>query len=154
MIEISYIPIDQLKAYENNAKIHTQDQIDKIKLSIQQFGMNDPIAVWKDNTIIEGHGRFMACKQLGFDKIPVVRLDQLSDEQRRAYMLVHNKLAVKTGMDYDKIFDELASISEIDMKPFDIVQDFDMSGLDEFPLLDKQKKKQVKCPYCGQVFEL
>lgn len=156
MIEVSYIPIDQLKTYEGNAKIHTQDQIDKIKLSIQQFGMNDPIAIWKDNTVIEGHGRLQACQQLGFSQVPVIRLDQLSDEQRRAYTLVHNKLATKTGIDYDRIFEELDSISEIDMQSFDIVDEFDVSGLDQFPEQQKEqrKKKMAKCPYCQQVFEL
>jgi len=60
-LQIEYINPEMLKAYDNNAKIHDRPQIEDIKNSIQAFGMNDPIAVWKDNVIIEGHGRLTAC---------------------------------------------------------------------------------------------
>lgn len=63
-LKVEYVPITELKTYENNAKIHTAQQIEQIKKSIQEFGMNDPIAVWKDNVIIEGHGRLIALTEL------------------------------------------------------------------------------------------
>lgn len=156
MMKISYLPIDQILPYENNAKIHTDEQIEKIKASIQQFGMNDPIAIWKNNQIIEGHGRFEACKELGFDTVPVIRLDDLSDEQRRAYMLVHNKMACATGFDYRQLFEELDSITEINMNVFDVGEDFEIEGLFEFPeqQTEGKKTKTVKCPYCGEAFEI
>lgn len=53
--------------------------------------MNDPIAVWKDNEIIEGHGRYIALRKMGHTEVPVIRLDGLTDAQRREYMLVHNQ---------------------------------------------------------------
>ena len=62
---IEYVNVSELKPYLNNAKIHTEEQIEQIMESIKEFGMNDPIAVWKDNEIIEGHGRLEACKKLG-----------------------------------------------------------------------------------------
>ena len=66
-MKIIKLNIKDIKSYKNNAKIHTAEQIEQIKKSIQEFGMNDPIAVWgKDNTIIEGHGRLEALKQLGY----------------------------------------------------------------------------------------
>lgn len=117
-LNIEYIDIGDLREYENNAKIHTQEQIEQIKVSIAQFGMNDPIAVWKDNEIIEGHGRLIACKELGIQQIPVIRLDQLTDEQRRAYMLVHNKLTMNTGFDFSALTMELRSLDEFDMSDF------------------------------------
>jgi ParB/RepB/Spo0J family partition protein len=96
-LEIEYIPIDELTPYENNAKIHTPEQIDQIKKSIAEFGMNDPIAVWREkNLIIEGHGRLTACKELGMTEVPIIRLDDLTDEQRRAYTLVHNQTTMNT----------------------------------------------------------
>lgn len=116
-LKIEYIPIEDLKPYENNAKIHTQEQIEQIKQSIQEFGMNDPIAIWKDNIIIEGHGRLLACQELGFKELPIIRLDDLTDDERKAYTLIHNKLTMNTDFDIDILNDELENI-EIDMSQF------------------------------------
>ena len=125
---IEYMPIENLKPYENNAKIHTVEQIEQIKASITEFGMNDPIAIWKDNIIIEGHGRLIACKELGFKELPVIRLDNLTDDERKAYTLVHNKLTMNTDFDIDLLNEELEAI-EIDMTEFGFE---DLSGFDDF----------------------
>ena len=125
---IEYMPIENLKPYENNAKIHTVEQIEQIKASITEFGMNDPIAIWKDNIIIEGHGRLIACKELGFTELPVIRLDNLTDDERKAYTLVHNKLTMNTDFDIDLLNEELEAI-EIDMTEFGFE---DLSGFDDF----------------------
>lgn len=113
-LKIEYVDINSISPYENNAKLHTAEQIEQIKNSIQQFEMIDPIGVWK-NQVVEGHGRLIACKELGFKEIPIMRLDSLTDEQRRAYMLVHNKLTMNTGFDVDLLSMELDDISNIDM---------------------------------------
>lgn len=117
-LKIEYVPIETLKAYERNAKLHPQEQIQQIKNSILEFGFNDPIAVWKDNEIIEGHGRLMAAQELGYEEIPVIRLDGLTEEQRKAYMLVHNKLTMNSGFDLELLSLELDSIIDIDMSDF------------------------------------
>ena len=117
-LTIEYLPIGDLKAYERNAKLHPAEQIQQIKTSIQEFGFNDPVAVWNDNEIIEGHGRLIAAKELGYTEIPVIRLDSLTDEQRKAYMLVHNKLTMDTGFDLELLNIELGSINDIDMTEF------------------------------------
>jgi ParB-like chromosome segregation protein Spo0J len=84
-LKVEYIPISELKPYDKNAKIHTKEQIEQIKQSIQEFGMNDPIGIWgKDNLIVEGHGRLIACKELNMSEVPVIRLGDLTDEQRKA----------------------------------------------------------------------
>lgn len=117
-LTVEYMPIDKLKPYANNAKIHTPEQIEQIKKSIADFGMNDPIAVWgSDNIIVEGHGRLMACKELGLKTVPVIRLDGLTDDQRKAYTLVHNQTTMNTGFDIDILNDELENI-ELDMSDF------------------------------------
>lgn len=117
-LKVDYIPIEQLKPYEKNAKIHTPEQIEQIKNSIQEFGMNDPIGIWgEENLIVEGHGRLIACKELGFDEVPVIRLDSLTDEQRRAYTLVHNQTTMNTGFDLDVLNEELDNI-DIDMSDY------------------------------------
>lgn len=112
LLEIQYIDIDSLTPYDNNAKIHTSEQIEEIKNSIKEFGMNDPIGIWgEENLIVEGHGRLIACKELGIKEVPVIRLDGLTDEQRRAYTLAHNQLTMSTGFDLEKLKLELDAIT-------------------------------------------
>ena len=112
LLEIQYIDIDSLTPCDNNAKIHTSEQIEEIKNSIKGFGMNDPIGVWgEENLIVEGHGRLIACKELGIKEVPVIRLDGLTDEQRRAYTLAHNQLTMSTGFDLEKLKLELDAIT-------------------------------------------
>ena len=125
MLDIEYIATDSLQPYEGNAKEHPPEQVQQIMTSIQEFGMNDPIAIWgPENMTIEGHGRWLACTLLGMPKVPVIRLDDLTDEQRRAYTLVHNKLTLNSEFNLDKLELELAGITDIDMGDFGFL-DFD-----------------------------
>lgn len=117
-LEIEYVDINTIKPYKNNAKLHPRKQIEQIKSSIEQFGMDDPIAVW-NGEIVEGHGRLIACKELGINEVPIIRLDHLTDEQRKAYTLVHNKLTMNSDFDLDVLNEELENIIEIDMSEFD-----------------------------------
>lgn len=129
-LKVEYVPTNTLVTYENNAKIHTGEQIDQIKRSIESFGFNDPIAVWHDNVIIEGHGRLIAALELGMEELPIIRLDELTDEQRKAYMLVHNQLTMNTGFDFDILNEELENIN-IDMSQFGIEMHEDDYDYDE-----------------------
>lgn len=124
-LNIETININDLIQYKNNAKKHPQKQIDKIKRSIQEFGFNDPIAIDENNMIIEGHGRYEALKQLGYENVECIRLNNLSEEQKKAYILVHNKLNMDTGFDNKLLNEELFSIDNIDMSDFDFKIDFD-----------------------------
>lgn len=139
-LEIEYVPIDSIKEYKNNAKLHPKEQIEQIKKSIEQFKMNDPIGIWKDE-IVEGHGRLIACKELGFTEVPIIRLDHLTDEERKAYTLAHNKLTMNSDFDLDILNAELDDILNIDMSDFG----FDLGVLDsddfgtEFELPDGDK---------------
>ena len=119
-LQIETINIEAIIPYKNNAKKHPQKQIDKIKESIKEFGYNDPIAVDENNMIIEGHGRYEALKQLGYESVECIRLNNLSEDQKKAYILVHNKLNMDTGFDSKILNDELLSIDTIDMSNFDL----------------------------------
>lgn len=128
-LKIEYIPIDDIKTYENNAKLHPAEQIEQIKKSIQEFGFNDPIAIDENNVIIEGHGRYIACRELGINEVPIIRLNELDEEHKRAYMLVHNKLTMNSDFDIDKLNLELDEIS------------FDMSEYGfEIPEIEEEKE--------------
>lgn len=129
-LKIEYVKKETLKPYANNAKVHTEEQIEQIKKSIEEFGFNDPIAVWKDNEIIEGHGRLLAVMDMDeITTVPIIRLDELTEEQRKAYTLVHNKLTMNTGFDFTMLDIELESI-EMDMEQFGFIN-YDFSYLDE-----------------------
>lgn len=117
-LKIEYLPTDELIPYAGNAKEHPEEQIQQIKNSIVEFGFNDPIAIWGNGEIIEGHGRLLAAQELGMQEVPVVRLDGLSDEQRRAYTLIHNKLTMNTDFNADLLAQELMSIEDIDMDAY------------------------------------
>lgn len=117
-LKIEYVKTAELKAYANNAKEHPAEQVEQIKKSISMFGFNDPIAVWHNNEVIEGHGRLIAATELGLDTVPIIRLDGLSEEERRAYMLAHNKLTMNSDFNADLLALELESITDIDMSEF------------------------------------
>lgn len=126
-LKVEYLDINELKPYDKNAKLHPKEQVKQIKESIKQFGMDDPIAVWgEDNLIVEGHGRLMACKELGYTEVPIIRLDHLTEEQRKAYTLVHNKTTMNSDFDLDLLNLELESIVDIDMEDFgfDLAEEF------------------------------
>lgn len=157
-LKIEYVNKEDLKPYANNAKIHTAEQIEQIKRSIEEFGFNDPIALWKDNEIIEGHGRLLAVMEMDdIKQVPIIRLNDLTDEQRKAYTLVHNKLTMNTNFDFDLLDLELENIN-LDMEQFG----FDVTTFDENDISDffddseeKEKEpKQIQCPHCGLWFDV
>ena len=116
-LQIEYVDIDSIKPYENNSRQHGSEDLKAIVDSIKEFGFKDPIGIWKD-TIVEGHGRLLAAKKIGMKQVPIIRLDDLTDEQRRAYALAHNKTAELSSWDFNLMNLELTNISEIDMSLF------------------------------------
>lgn len=115
-IKFQMMPIDQLVEYKLNAKLHPPAQVKQIENSIKKFGMNDPIGIdEKSKVVIEGHGRLMACRNLGIKEVPVISLGHLDEKQQRAYRLAHNKINMNSGMDNQLLADEIISINEIDV---------------------------------------
>jgi ParB-like chromosome segregation protein Spo0J len=128
--------------------------LEQIKKSIEQFGMDDPIGIWKDE-IVEGHGRLIACKELGYTEVPIIRLDHLTDEERKAYTLAHNKLTMNSDFDIDILNDELMnSFDTIDMSDFGFDLDFDVEEEqeiieDEVPEVPEEPKAKL-----GDIYQL
>ena len=156
MLQIELVPITEIKPYENNAKIHTREQIEQIKQSIFEFGNNDPIAIDANGVIIEGHGRLMALQELGYTEVEVIRLGHLNEEQRKAYTLIHNKLTMNTGFDLDILATELQAIENINMKDYD----FDLDIADDLVIEDIEEDNfnpevpEVSIAKRGQVYQL
>lgn len=117
-MQIEKIKISDLLEYKYNAKEHPQWQIEQIVNSIKQFGFNDPIAIDENNTIIEGHGRLYALQEMGEIEVDCIRLSHLGEEQKKAYILAHNKLTMNTDFDFDLLQLELDNIIDIDMSDF------------------------------------
>jgi hypothetical protein len=124
-MKIEQVSIETLIPYARNARTHTDEQIAAIAASIREFGFNTPVLIDAENGIIAGHGRVMAARKLALEAVPCVRLDHLSDTQRRAYILADNQLALKgAGWDLDLLSLEIDDLLE---RHFDV----DLTGFSE-----------------------
>lgn len=133
-LTIETMAVDELVPYAGNAKLHPPEQVGQIAASIEEFGNCDPIAVWTnadgEPEIVEGHGRVMALRKLGIAAAPVIRLDHLTDEQRRAYVHVHNQTTLSSTFDFDALAVDIADLPGFDWGTFDL------AGLCEFNPID------------------
>lgn len=116
-MELEKISIDKIKMYENNAKEHPDWQVEEIVKSISAFGYKDPIALDENDIIIEGHGRYLALKQLNFNEIEILRITDLTEEQKAAYAIAHNKLTMNTDFDFETLKYEL---NKLELAAFDL----------------------------------
>lgn len=103
-------PTERLVPYSQNARTHSDEQISQLVASIREFGFTNPILVDSEDGIIAGHGRLLAAKYLGLVNVPVVVLDHLTEEQKRAYILADNKLALNAGWDEELLSFELSAL--------------------------------------------
>lgn len=153
-IQIEILPVQDLEEYENNTRQHGQIDIDAIKESIEAFGFNDPIGIWSEqNIIVEGHGRLAAAKALGMEEVPCIRLDHLTDEERKAYAIAHNKTAELSEWNFEKLDLELAGIKSIDMSAFGF-QVIDEEVDPEDVIEDVPPEEAERRAEYGMIFEL
>lgn len=104
------VSIDALIPYARNSRTHSDEQVAQIAASIREFGFTNPVLIGKDNDIIAGHGRVMAARKLGLDVVPCIRLDHLTETQKRAYVIADNKLALNAGWDMDMLQVEIDAL--------------------------------------------
>lgn len=152
-LQIEYVKPGTLKEYANNAREHHEADVNAIAASIKEFGFNDPIGVWQD-TIVEGHGRLLAAEKLGLKEVPIIRLDSLTDEQRKAYALAHNKTAELSNWNFEILDSELKELGDIDMSQFG----FDFSSVEEPTQIQEDDYQESddtpKRAQNGDIFEL
>jgi DNA modification methylase len=108
--ELESLEVSELIPYARNSRTHSEEQVAQIAGSIREFGFTNPVLVGKDNDIIAGHGRVLAAKKLGIDKVPCIRLGHLTDTQKRAYIIADNKLALNAGWDEELLGIELSDL--------------------------------------------
>lgn len=148
-LQIKDIELDRIKPYENNAKQHPKEQIENICKSIKEFGFNDPIAIDGKGVIIEGHGRYLAAQKMKMETVPCIILKHLSKEQKKAYILAHNKLNMDTGFDFEMLQKELQALSgsafDFDFLGFGNVNlDADIDHLFAAEGTESKTKKKIK----------
>ena len=120
--------LQTLRPYQHNARTHSKRQIEQIARSIERFGFLNPVLIDASGTIIAGHGRVEAAKLLGLAQVPTLRIEHLSDAEKRAYILADNKLAEKAGWDREILAIELQALVDMD---FEIeLTGFEMADVD------------------------
>ncbi|MEQ1955913.1 DNA methyltransferase [Mesorhizobium sp. CN2-181] len=112
--QIQSVPITALRPYSGNARTHSKKQVRQIADSISRFGFTNPVLISDDGEIIAGHGRVMAAKELGLSAVPTLQLSHLTADERRAYVLADNKLALNAGWDSEILAIELQALSDIE----------------------------------------
>jgi ParB family transcriptional regulator, chromosome partitioning protein len=166
MLKIVQKPVDKLIPYVNNSRTHSDEQIAQIASSIKEFGWTNPILIDGENGIIAGHGRLMAARKLGYKEVPTIELKDLTETQRKAYIIADNRLALNAGWDNEmltiELNDLLADGFALDILGFDLAEiqtlinggpDFEPATEDEQGKLDQLDPKWIACPHCGKEFD-
>lgn len=139
------VEIEKLIPYKNNARTHSDEQIEKIAKSMKEFGFINPILVDGNLNVIAGHGRILGAKKLGMKEVPCLFIEDLTEEQKRAYIIADNRLAEDAGWDKELLKIELEDLKNMN---FDItltgfeLEDFDFS-MDETEVIEDEFDETV-----------
>ena len=127
--EMKMIKTLELVPYVNNARTHSQEQINKLRSSLREFGFVNPIIIDKDKTVLAGHGRLMAAKEEGIEEVPCVLVDYLTEAQKKAYILADNRYAEDAGWDEEMLRIEIEALEGMDFN-------LDLTGFNEDEITD------------------
>lgn len=116
-LKIEYVAVGDLREYARNARTHDVDQVAQIAASIREFGFTNPVLIDENNEIIAGHGRTQAAISIGLQEVPAIRLEGLSDAQKRALRISDNSIALNSGWDLELLAGE---IQDLDLEGFDL----------------------------------
>tara|TARA_R110002126_G_scaffold289307_1_gene443991 strand:+ start:34 stop:669 length:636 start_codon:yes stop_codon:yes gene_type:complete len=120
--------VNDLIPYINNSRTHSDEQVTQVASSIKEFGFTNPVLIDAKGGIIAGHGRVMAAKKLGMEQVPCIELTDLTEAQRKAYVIADNQLALNSGWDFDLLKMEIEGLQELDFN-------IDLLGFDEGDLM-------------------
>lgn len=138
-LKIEYLPVGKLLRYAKNSRTHSDEQVEQLVNSIREFGFTNPVLIDEKNELIAGHGRLAAAEILEMDKVPAIRLSNLSEKQKKAYRIADNKLALNAGWDMQLLAEEVKKLMDDD---FDIdLLGFNDAELDEM-LSDEQPQEE------------
>ena len=156
-MEIIYKSTKEIKPYENNPR-NNNEAVEKVAVSITDYGFRVPIIIDSNNVIVAGHTRYKAALKIGCESVPCIVIDDLTPEQIRAYRLVDNNAAEYSSWDFEMLEKELKSL-DIDISEFefpDLGETLDISDDDFYTdeTVKNVKVKSIKCPHCGETFEL
>ena len=165
-MKITQKKVTELIPYVKNSRTHSDEQIAQIAASIKEFGWTNPILVDGSNGIIAGHGRLMAARKLGYKEVPTIELADLTETQKKAYIIADNRLALNAGWDNEMLTIELNDLVAdgfaIEVLGFDPAEiqtlinggpDFEPATEDEQGKLDQLDPKWISCPHCGKEFD-
>ncbi|MDD7756100.1 MAG: ParB/Srx family N-terminal domain-containing protein [Clostridiales bacterium] len=164
-MQIVYKKVNELIPYINNSRTHSEEQVNQIVASINEFGFTNPLLIDEKDNIIAGHGRLLASKKLKMEEVPCIVLKGLTEAQKKAYIIADNKMALNAGWDFNLLSLELENLKELD---FDLEltgfstdeidgllstnEDIENNDYEEQDL--KENNTQLhKCPECGCEFE-
>lgn len=165
-MQIEYIEIDKVIPYANNPRNNDGEAVDRVAASIKEYGFKNPIIIDKDNVIVAGHTRLKAAKKLDLAEVPIIRADDLTPAQIKAFRLAENRVSEYATWNNELLTIELEGLQELDF-------DLDLTGFEGWELdnllnsvsdddlqdffIDKEEKpkepKKVVCPHCGEEFE-
>ena len=138
-LKIEYLPVGKLLRYAKNSRTHSDEQVEQLVNSIREVGFTNPVLIDEKNELIAGHGRLAAAEILEMDKVPAIRLSNLSEKQKKAYRIADNKLALNAGWDMQLLAEEVKELMDDD---FDIdLLGFNDAELDEM-LSDEQPQEE------------
>ena len=141
-MEIIYKKVQDLIPYVNNSRTHSEEQVNQICASINEFGFTNPLLIDEKDSIIAGHGRLMASKKLGMEEVPCIVLEGLTEAQKKAYIIADNKMALNAGWDEELLKIELENLKELD---FDLdLTGFNIDELDELFKQDEEEKEIIE----------
>src|ERR1700731_3996449 len=129
-LKIVYRLIRELKTNPINPRLHSQKQIRQIANSVRTFGFNVPVLIDRDNNVIAGHGRLLACRELGWTEVPTLRLDHLTPAQARAFMIADNRLTEIASWDDQLLAEQLKDLSLLGLDFSIEVTGFEMGEID------------------------
>ena len=163
-MKITQKKVTELIPYVNNSRTHSDEQVAQIAASIKEFGWTNPILVDGQNGIIAGHGRLLAARKLGHKEVPTIELADLTDTQKKAYIIADNKLALNADWDKEILSIELGTLQgdnfNIDLLGFDAIELSDL--FDEQIKIPESSSEEIdideynmncKCPKCGFEFD-